>query len=608
MLDPRSRGALLEALRPPPGYRVDAAIAATYSLDLRALLTAPLAFSLYDRLAAREGPGELDSLALLEAVRRHAERLVVFCQAGKIAVPKAHQRLVTYLEGSVVQARARHEGGVFHPKLWVVRLTSAEAPVRYRVLVNSRNLTFDRSWDTMLALDGELRDRKNAIAASKPLGELVAALPSLALQPSALSEGRRAMVAEIADELRRVEFERPEHVDEVVFWPMGLEGRPSQPFRERLGPRTLVVSPFLAGECLESLADQSDEVHLVSSAAELDKIRLETLRRMRSVHVLSDAAEGIEDSDEPPASTGLHAKLYVTDKGRGARVWTGSANASNAAFKANVELLVELVGNRKIGFERTLESLRPFLVDYIREDDSTLPSPETVAAERLMRRQCESLTYADWVATAERDGAGETFTVTLRARGAWSKEERCAISAWPISLPTARALPLEPGVAPVFEACSLFALTPFFAFEVRHPDAPEAEVFVVKAVLEGAPEDRPARLLQSMLDDPQKVLRFLKMLIAVDANEALAVLDGLDDSRAPRPGRPRDLMDEPLFESLTRALDRNPERLVQFEQTLRELRSGEGTRALMPPGLDDLWAPLWAAYQTMARERSGEKQ
>lgn len=43
MLDPRDRGALLEALRPPPGYVVDAAIATTYSLDLVTLLTAPLA-------------------------------------------------------------------------------------------------------------------------------------------------------------------------------------------------------------------------------------------------------------------------------------------------------------------------------------------------------------------------------------------------------------------------------------------------------------------------------------------------------------------------------------------------------------------------------------
>ena len=45
--------------------------------------------------------------------------------------------------------------------------------------------------------------------------------------------------------------------------------------------------------------------------------------------------------------SGLHAKLFVIDDGWNACVWTGSANATVAAFQRNVEFLVELVGERR---------------------------------------------------------------------------------------------------------------------------------------------------------------------------------------------------------------------------------------------------------------------
>ena len=123
MLNPGERRVVREALRQPQGYRVDRAIAATYSLDLLALLVAPLSFSLFDRLAARskEQGGETDPVgatALLQAVRVHAEQLTVFCQAGGIARTARYRQLFTYLEGSVIEVTAPG-GGVFHPKVWV---------------------------------------------------------------------------------------------------------------------------------------------------------------------------------------------------------------------------------------------------------------------------------------------------------------------------------------------------------------------------------------------------------------------------------------------------------------------------------------------------------
>src|SRR5919204_4007913 len=119
MLEPGSRQLLLDSLRPPPGSSLDRAVGTTFSLDLHALLTAPLAFALFDTESADGLP---DPVALLEAVRRHAERIDIFCQAGQIALPEGqYERVLAYVEESVHQVVPDTPGRVFHPKIWVLR-------------------------------------------------------------------------------------------------------------------------------------------------------------------------------------------------------------------------------------------------------------------------------------------------------------------------------------------------------------------------------------------------------------------------------------------------------------------------------------------------------
>ena len=158
MLDPEGRHLLLDALRPPPGFELDMAVGTTYTLDVYALLSAPVAFAMFDR-EADDGTPRADPIATLQALRRCASRITLFCQAGDIAVPRDYRALLVYLEQSIVPVVPPIPDAIFHPKVWFIRYrvpsTSATA---YRLLCMSRNLTFDRSWDTILRLEGELSD------------------------------------------------------------------------------------------------------------------------------------------------------------------------------------------------------------------------------------------------------------------------------------------------------------------------------------------------------------------------------------------------------------------------------------------------------------------
>jgi len=85
MLEPSDRQVYWEPLAPPPSYELDIAVAATFSLDLTALLmgTVPMAFGSLNV----EEDGLPDQVQALASLQRVARRTTVFCQQGQIAAP-----------------------------------------------------------------------------------------------------------------------------------------------------------------------------------------------------------------------------------------------------------------------------------------------------------------------------------------------------------------------------------------------------------------------------------------------------------------------------------------------------------------------------------------
>ena len=103
----------------------------------------------------------------------------------------------------------------------------------------------------------------------------------------------------------------------------------------------------------------------------------------------------------------------------------------------------------------------------------------------------------------------------------------------------------------------------------------------------------------AMLDDPAKVMRFLRMLLALDPVEGIEELLGgeggweTEGSRWAGGGS-----GTPLLEALLCALDRDPARLSEFDRTVRELRTTAEGAALLPPDLDQIWAPIRTAWMS----------
>ena len=621
MLEPDRRALLVDALRPPPGMAFDRAVGTTFTLDLSALLIAPVAFALFDlerddSAGAEEGALRIDPITLLEAVRRHADRIDLFCQAGEIRLPPKYQPILTQLEDSIHPVSAP-QGGIFHPKVWAIRFTDPDTGAsHHRVLCMSRNLTFDRSWDVILQLEEEADGERSGRAGE--LARFVEALPQMAVKT--LPGERAELIQQMADSLRRVRFGLPERSREIRFHPLGLgDGRPR--LRIRGQNRVAVVSPFLSDGALQDLARGAREALLVSRQESLDVLKQETRDAYRKQFTLDPAASIGEVGDgggtfEHGARgnlSGLHAKIFVTEQDEDAAVFVGSANATDAAFGANVEFLTELRGHRRhFGVDALLgrpggealraeqASFRDLLVSY---DGPSHP----VDTSPLEKAQAEMANLGHRLAaipvTAHVSAEDEMYHLTLTSQRGLTIPAGTSVLWWPITAGAGRARAATDG-APLaldFGRVTLAWITSFFAFEIRRQVEGEtaSAVFVVNANLEGAPEHRRQQVLLDVLRSRRDFIRYLLLLLSDFTDVAVGgVLSSLvrNPSRAEGHGGALEL---PLLESMVRTLARDPGRLDHVARLVADLRTRPEGRDLLPDGFESVWDAVWAAREDL---------
>ena len=264
MLAPDDRAVLLDLLRPPPDMRLDVAIATTFTLDLEAALVAPLAFAAFDAA----GPG--DPIAALEAIRSVAGRLTVFCQAGETRVPQAASDLFAFLEPVVHEVRRPRAGHLFHPKIWLLRYRGDDEAEAIRLLVPTRNLTNDASWDAVLRLDGA--PEGGPLASNRPLADLGRWCTTNAVRR--MDDARLSSIESLVETVRRTRWEFPDGVNDIEFHVLGVAGKHLPDFS---GRRHLVVSPFVNAAGLAIVAP-SDHAIVVSRPEQLELLPSKTVQ------------------------------------------------------------------------------------------------------------------------------------------------------------------------------------------------------------------------------------------------------------------------------------------------------------------------------------------
>ncbi|OPY90990.1 MAG: hypothetical protein A4E72_00357 [Syntrophus sp. PtaU1.Bin208] len=595
MLNPDARGLYTNSVCPPPGYIFDQAIATTYSLDPATMLTLPTHLA----LAERPSSAPPDPIKLLESLRRLSDRFSVYVDHTGIKAPSTRNLLYGFLESMVIPVRAPR-GGVFHPKIWALRFIEPDldAPPLIRLLVLSRNITFDRSWDIALQLEG--RPGLRYIGANRPLGELIQALPAMSVQP--VSETRRLQAEQLAEEIRKTDWELPEGYESADFHVLGINRRAWSPPRSR---RMAVVSPFLTDNALSWLRNQTDKLVAVISRPEaLNELEPAPEERW---FTLDDAAE-TEDSEEADRrdTLGLHAKVYVLEKGAWTRLYLGSANVTSASLleRSNVEVLVELTGKTsRVGGIDTLlgdSGLGSLLSEYVRpEEGIQAEDAEEVAALRALDSAKAVLAEAELKVLCKPDG--DASQLTLLVSREFQLPGIARLAAWPITVAEDRAV----DVMGITQSKSIElgryateSITGLIAFELATEIKNLKLRLVLNLPIEGLPENRDDAIFRLVLNNREGFLRYLRLLLGEDGapfgNEG-SVFGGGDGNGG---WSPRFSDEVPILEELARAFSRNPEKLKDVRAVLDRLKKNPDKASIIPPD----FVRVWTVFEDALRE------
>ncbi|MGV0731532.1 phospholipase D family protein [Mycolicibacter sinensis] len=607
MLEPDSRAALTEQLRPPSGFHLTHAVATTFTLDLEAALSVPLSF------AAHRVRDSRDPIAILDAIRRVTDKVDVFAQAGQIFEPRKQSALFALLETMIHPVQAPRMGMLFHPKIWLLEYASG-AEHCYRMLCASRNLTNDRSWDLVVRLDGEATGEPTKQSA--PLSAFLRALPDMGVQP--IAPHRAARIEQLADAVGTVQWELPGDARSLRFHPYGIPGLQPEPLSTLFdGTRHAIISPFISDDGVRRLIpSRSGSITILSRREQLDRLSADTLKRVEAL-ILDDAAND-EDTDagtDAPQDTpevaarrqeplvGLHAKAYVLDRRSGSHLFIGSANATAAGFGGNVEMLVEFEGPQpKFGVTALLgdeSPLRALAIPFEPAgDETTTADEEADHALETTLRELATHGYHAQVLPAD-DGAPNADDTAAKYR-------ICLRADAPLNIPTdvtARATLLTrpansapvPGEPVYFDQVALTEITPFIVIRVTDTrDITRAAV--VPAVLDGDIPGRQDAVIAEQLADRAAFMRLLALLLALDAE---AGVESFNPTGTMAGNWAED--GSGLFETLVRAIGVEHDGLADVRRIIEHVKAAEARRPdgappVLPDGFDELWDAVWTAY------------
>lgn len=362
-----------KALTPPENYEVDFAVGTTYSLSLEAFLSVLIPLGL-----AEENDSDLvhDKIYWLNVLNSLSDKVIVFADSSQIQIPKSHKvadnPLLLLLEKMVIPVSTKKDESriypSFHPKCWFITYKNKDdnSNKKYRLIVLSRNLTFDRSWDISIVLDGEINSSTQSTE-SEPLISFLAYLQEQAkdyiglLNPLTeaynLFESKIELIEKMKSSLNYVEYSLKDSVfDSYRFLPLGIgeKGaiRNESLFKDEKD-ELVIMSPFISTEVLEGPNSLGEKTRtsdilpvLITRETELPKFNGSKPEKFKTYIIKNKLLEGEKEISTEEIFQArcqdIHAKIIVSKVNTRTNLYLGSMNTSTSAVDRNIEFNILL--------------------------------------------------------------------------------------------------------------------------------------------------------------------------------------------------------------------------------------------------------------------------
>lgn len=507
-------------LTPPSGYETVFAVGATYSLDLDALVGISLALGLSESIdsALKDNP-----IYLLEALQKTADKVMIFCEGGQIKTPAKANALHILLEKMVFQVLLKNNKS-FHPKFWLVKYTNTDGETLYRCLVLSRNLTFDRSWDVAVCIEGTQKIDGRLTSGhkqSQPIADFIKALSTLAKRGE-INPAKKRKLFNLAEEILSVKFElNDKRFTDYCFLPVGIEGYDIEGTGLFNSYHELfIMSPFLSGSIIESFNDRaltsSQKNTLITRKSELPKLKPASVTKF-NIYALKDIiVDGEETLSEGDSSEvvseqqkqDIHAKMYLKTKYSDSELYLGSLNASNSACYGNVEFMVKLLGKKrylnvdlfKQDVFGEIDKDNPFEIVDLKAEDK-LESTVEDNLEKTIKDVCRLKSEANVLGGDGKYCLEVTFEKLPEFKSVYispllAKQEQ----------------PLTEKV--MFTQLTMLQLSEFFIITAKSGDESVRRLLKIKT--ENMPETRESAIVNSIIKDKRGFIQYITFLLGDD--------------------------------------------------------------------------------------------
>lgn len=568
-----------QLLVPPVGYTLDFAVGTTYSLDLETLMAVSIALGIQE---STDSSLTNNPFAILKSLQGLSEKMLVFCEAGQIAAIQPEKSpLMLLLDKMIVPVKLREMKGKgfpsFHPKTWTLQYSDAVGNRLYRFIVLSRNLTFDRSWDVAVSLDG--KDTKKEQGTSAPIVDFLNFLKYNALEGVSMKTEKRRILNSLIQDLPYVQFslEDKRFLDfEIIPLGIGQDNIDDDPLMWDSFHDLLVFSPFLSSGVMRSFDERKmlkdTRRHLITRTSELHKItgKLDTFRVYTMKDTVVEGEEIVSDEEtEKIQQQDIHAKMYLMTKGSRSSLYLGSMNASENGLHRNVEMLLRLSGYRYYlnmdAIESDLfgpdEKGNPFEEIDLAGVDVTAPEKEEKdALERALKGICRLKSRAEVV----QDGDKYNVTVFFAfPQGGFPNAEIAPAR-------TVRSQQLAEEVS--FEGLSALELTELYRITVKGETESISRMILIPTEM---PSDRDDLVVRSILKDKRAFVDYLAFILGDDyvlsalEMEAAAASDRDAGHRSVDDGLPA------IYEKMLKTAYTEPDRLKEIRLIMDRISDTE---------------------------------
>ena len=545
-------------LYPEQGYELDFAVGCTYSLDFEALISVPVF------LGALEQPGSTNwdnPYILLEGIRRSSEKIALFCNSDGIKMMQYIKPVYALLENSVFPVNLG-AGKNFHPKLWVIRYKSInKEPDIIKIIILSRNLTFDRSMDIAVELIGRIKRGANRQMKHAPIADLLRFLAN----NCDVGEKHKSIL-DLANSVLKVDtFEIDDPFSDYDFFVTGIPNHRTDS-KEICRPcqKIMVVSPFLTksalsemlSDCLNKSRNGQTNRILISRAESVTK---EIFDMFDEVYVPKDGLEDnslLEEVDDSPKRN-LHAKIIFKETRTENCIFLGSFNATSNARDRNVEIMV------KFRYKPYTTSLRIMKESFV---DEKFPAFQPLLSVEESQVEDDNEEMTDFSDVLDLLIGGE---VKINENGSFSLIIRCKanrpdIEVIPLYLFKSRKLKRVADEI-VFENMTIKELSEFIVVKK------EEDLRILKINVVNMPyEERNNAIINSIIDSKTKFLQYILYLLS-DEPELATIEMELTRLQQNESDSAASVISPTIYEKLLLAAARDPRRIYSIREVMDKL-------------------------------------